>query len=31
MLVKKVTIITPPEYESLILESLSGSDVIKLK
>jgi vacuolar-type H+-ATPase subunit I/STV1 len=31
MLVKKVTIITPPEYESLILESLGGSDVIQLK
>jgi vacuolar-type H+-ATPase subunit I/STV1 len=30
-LVKKVTIITPPEYESLILESLGGSGVIQLK
>ena len=30
-MVKKVTIITPPEYESLILESLGGSGIIQLK
>jgi hypothetical protein len=30
-LIKKVTIITPPEYESLILESLGKSRAIQLK
>jgi len=30
-LVKKVTIITPPEYEGIILESLGKSGVIQLK
>ena len=30
-MIKKVTIITPPEYESLILESLGRSGVIQFK